>query len=98
MDNNVSMDPGLDIPMFDVTTINNGEAPTDKANTPGVRLGACLNCLEQLHQKKIQANLVPSWLFADYLEFKFVKWMVENNVSQTVWDKLIKLPIVSSVS
>ncbi|CEL54392.1 hypothetical protein RSOLAG1IB_11638 [Rhizoctonia solani AG-1 IB] len=98
MDDNMSMGPGWDVPMFDATTVDNGEAPTNKANTPGARLGACLNRLEQLHQKKIQANLVPSWPFADYLEFEFVKWMVENDISQTAQDKLIKLPIVSSVS
>ncbi|CCO35137.1 hypothetical protein BN14_09252 [Rhizoctonia solani AG-1 IB] len=95
MDDNASMGPGWDVPMFDATTVDNGEAPTNEANTPGARLGACLNRLEQLHQKKIQANLVPSWPFADYLEFEFVKWMVENDISQTARDKLIKLPIIT---
>lgn len=37
----------------------------------------------------------PAWPFADWLEFEFVKWLVENDISQGARDKLIKLPIVS---
>jgi hypothetical protein len=65
-------------------------------NSPwGTRLRPCLTTLDKLHQQKIATGEAPAWPFADYLEFEFVKWMVDNDISQTARDKLIKLPIVS---
>jgi hypothetical protein len=72
----------LDTPMVDDNT-EDVESFADEADMPGARLRTCLNRLQQLHQDKIHANLLPSWPFADHLEFEFVKWMVENDVSQT---------------
>ncbi|CCO36287.1 hypothetical protein BN14_10419 [Rhizoctonia solani AG-1 IB] len=88
-------DEVMDAPMSEDTSIGSGEALMDETNIPGARLATCLNRLEQLHQEKVWTNLVPSWPFVDYLEFEFVKWMVENDVSQTARDKLIKLPIIA---
>lgn len=62
----------------------------------GARLRPCLATLDRIHQQKIAAGQAPAWPFADYLEFEFVKWMVQNDISQTARDKLIKLPIVST--
>jgi hypothetical protein len=61
----------------------------------GARVRPCLTTLDKIHKHKIQAGQAPAWLFADYLEFEFVKWMVDHDISQGARDKLIKLPIVS---
>jgi hypothetical protein len=62
---------------------------------PGAPIASHLPALEQLHQKKMALGEAPSAPFADFLEFEFVKWMVERDISQGSRDRLIKLPLVS---
>jgi hypothetical protein len=83
----------LDEMMADISEPNlDLDGPQERS---GARIRPCLSALQQIHQQKILAGEAPSWLFADYLEFEFVKWMVDHNISQGAQDKLIKLPIVS---
>ncbi|EUC56746.1 hypothetical protein RSOL_193550 [Rhizoctonia solani AG-3 Rhs1AP] len=93
--NNIATSPTSDVDMMDASPTEDEDLPMDGSNMPGARIKRCLNQLEHLHQQKIHAELLPSWPFADYLEFQFVQWMVENDVSQGARDKLIKLPIIS---
>ena len=62
---------------------------------PGAPLRSYIPVLERLHQKKLALGEDPATPFADYLEFEFVKWMVEQDISQSSREKLIKLPLVS---
>lgn len=61
---------------------------------PGAPLRSFMPALERLHQRKIALGEDPAMPFADYLEFEFVKWMVEHDISQRSREKLINLPIV----
>jgi hypothetical protein len=61
----------------------------------GMPIGECQPLLQRLHEEKIKAGLTPAYPFADWLEFEFVRWMVERDISQTSREKLLKLPIVS---
>ncbi|KAB5588277.1 hypothetical protein CTheo_8281 [Ceratobasidium theobromae] len=76
------------------TTPPNQEMEVDNSLW-GTRLCPCLTTLDKLHQQKMCSGEVPAWPFTDYLEFEFVKWMVDNDISQTACDKLIKLPIIA---
>ncbi|KAG8710887.1 hypothetical protein FRC11_004010 [Ceratobasidium sp. 423] len=87
--------PTSDVVMADVGQTEDQDLPMDESNMPGARVRRCLSQLEYLHQQKVHAELLPAWPFADYLEFQFVQWMVENDVSQGARDKLIKLPIIN---
>jgi hypothetical protein len=61
----------------------------------GASIGECLPLLEQLHIRKIVLGQSPAAPFADWLEFEFVKWMIERDISQGSREQLLKLPIVS---
>ncbi|KAF8600174.1 hypothetical protein BDV93DRAFT_559654 [Ceratobasidium sp. AG-I] len=63
-------------------------------NKPGASIAPCVPALEQLRQKKIALGEAPAAPFADFLEFEFVKWMVERDISQGSREKLLKLPII----
>jgi hypothetical protein len=65
------------------------------SNLWGAPIGRCLPTLQKIHTEKIQQGLAPSAPFADYLEFQFVKWMVERDISQGSREMLLKLPLVS---
>lgn len=87
--------PTLDVSMEGIGEGASDQLPADELNKPGSRLRTCVNRLQQLHEEKVRTGRLPSWPFADYLEFEFVKWMVDHDISQGARDKLIKLPIVS---
>lgn len=63
----------------------------------GEPIASCLLALEQLHQKEMALGEAPAAPFTDFLEFQFVKWMVEQDISQGSQDRLIKLPLVSEI-
>ncbi|KAG9122401.1 hypothetical protein FRC07_001227, partial [Ceratobasidium sp. 392] len=62
----------------------------------GAAIGEALPLLQRLHQEKIASGSAPAAPFADWLEFEFVKWMVERDISQGSREKLLKLPIIVS--
>jgi hypothetical protein len=64
----------------------------------GSPLRPCLPMLQKIHNQKMGRMQPIAWPFADFLEFEFVKWMVNHDISQGSRDKLIKLPIVSERS
>ncbi|KAG9081289.1 hypothetical protein FRC06_005664, partial [Ceratobasidium sp. 370] len=87
-----------DVPANHVPAKTSTEEFDDVFATPanaawGMPVRQCQLMLKKLHQVRVAAGKSPDWPFADYLEFKFVKWMVMNDISQTAQDKLIKLPI-----
>ena len=71
-----------------------GDNPAEPKK-PGQPIASCVPALEQLRLKKIALGEASAAPFADFLEFEFVKWMVERDISQGSRDKLIKLPLVS---
>ncbi|CAE6452458.1 unnamed protein product [Rhizoctonia solani] len=86
-------------------SVDRDSTPSDESNvfdSPssgpqwGMPIGECHPLLHRLHQEKIEAGLTPAYPFADWLEFEFVKWMVERDISQTSREKLLKLPIIAS--
>ncbi|KAG8731164.1 hypothetical protein FRC11_004838, partial [Ceratobasidium sp. 423] len=89
------MSPSSDVTMAGIAHGDEQELFLEETYVPGARLRPCLNRLQQLHRQKVLANTLPSWPFSDYLEFEFVKWMVDNDISQGARDKLIKLPIIA---
>ncbi|KAG9084030.1 hypothetical protein FRC06_004268, partial [Ceratobasidium sp. 370] len=60
----------------------------------GAPIGEALPLLQRLHQEKVASGLAPAAPFADWLEFEFVKWMVERDISQGSREELLKLPII----
>ncbi|QRV85193.1 hypothetical protein RhiJN_13211 [Ceratobasidium sp. AG-Ba] len=63
---------------------------------PGAPIGECLPLLHRLHQERTQAGLTPAHPFADWLEFEFVKWMIERDISQGNRERLLQLPIIAA--
>jgi hypothetical protein len=61
-------------------------------------LRPCLPMLQKIHNQKMGCMQPIAWPIANFLEFKFVNWMVNHDISQGSCDKLIKLPIVSEHS
>ncbi|CAE6472817.1 unnamed protein product [Rhizoctonia solani] len=62
----------------------------------GASFGECLPALQDLHLKKIALGQSPAQPFTDWLEFEFVKWMIERDISQGSREILLKLPIIAS--
>ncbi|CAE6492373.1 unnamed protein product, partial [Rhizoctonia solani] len=62
----------------------------------GASIEECRPLLERIHLDKIARGLSPARPFADWLEFEFVKWMVERDISQGSREKLLRLPLIVS--
>ncbi|KEP47459.1 hypothetical protein V565_154940, partial [Rhizoctonia solani 123E] len=62
----------------------------------GASFGECLPALQELHLKKMALGQSPAEPFADWLEFEFVKWMIERDISQGSREILLKLPIIAA--
>ncbi|KAG8730682.1 hypothetical protein FRC10_002416, partial [Ceratobasidium sp. 414] len=81
-------------------SVNTGSEGNSSENIhlPGPRWGApigeALPVLQRLHQEKLASGSAPAAPFADWLEFEFVKWMVERDISQGSREKLLALPII----
>ncbi|KAG8698048.1 hypothetical protein FRC11_014670 [Ceratobasidium sp. 423] len=73
VDQNVTASPTSDVSMASVDYGESQELPVDETNMSRAHLRPCLNQLQQLHQQKMRANYLPSWPFADWPEFEFVK-------------------------
>lgn len=72
------------------------EIPRPDTNPPpswGQPLRPCQTDLQKIQDSMIANGRAPAWPFADWLEFEFVKWLVENDISQGARDKLIKTKI-----
>jgi hypothetical protein len=101
IEDNTAPDPAFDETMSDLDanvaerSLDLDAAADSGESAWGTRLRPCLTMLDKIHKQKVRAGQAPAWPFADYLEFEFVKWMVDHDISQGARDKLIKLPIVS---
>ncbi|KAG8730952.1 hypothetical protein FRC10_002161, partial [Ceratobasidium sp. 414] len=73
---------------------NSGENSRLPGRQWGAPIGEALPMLQRLHQEKVASGSAPAAPFADWLEFEFVKWMVERDISQGSREKLLKLPII----
>ncbi|GAB1528223.1 hypothetical protein RhiTH_011415 [Rhizoctonia solani] len=80
VDNNIAISPTSDVSMVKVGEAKGQDLP--ESNVAGAHIRKCLNQLEHLRQQKVQAGILPACPFANHLEFQFVQWMVENDVSQ----------------
>ncbi|KAF8600791.1 hypothetical protein BDV93DRAFT_546232 [Ceratobasidium sp. AG-I] len=74
---------------------SSSDSPMEE-DRPGAPLCSYVPALERLHRKKLALGEDPATPFADYLEFEFVKWMIEHDVSQNSREKLIKLPLIAT--
>ncbi|KAG8703498.1 hypothetical protein FRC08_002802 [Ceratobasidium sp. 394] len=75
----------------DDNSSENGRLPGPRWGAP---IGEALPLLQRLHQEKMAAGSAPAAPFADWLEFEFVKWMVERDISQGSREKLLGLPLI----
>jgi hypothetical protein len=87
-----------------VSPDNSVNSNSDQGGTPdlheatprwGAPIDQCLPLLDRLHKEKLESGLTHAYPFADWMEFEFVKWMVERDISQGSRERLMKLPIVS---